>query len=388
MANTVTAMNATLMEMRVQDYLTNILIAKEVARTQFVDGLSYGSAVEFPEVSDIYLETLANGTDLTEQPIVAASSQLLINTQKAALVGIYDTEKMQARADYQLAYARQLAYQLANDMDASVITAGTSTAGLTATVGTLDSSTMYQAMLDADTALFRNKAYGSGMQKFAIMGPKRRNLLAATFVANGYQAADNTLKNGFEGFANGFDVYVSNNIPSAVTLTMTTIPTAGDTYTQFGVTFTAAASGAATNAGDFSIGANAAAAQVNYRLLLNGTGTPGATTYIELSQENRSKLKNARATTGAYSSGFAITGLGFINGSDTATPADNAFGTETTSILFGVKGAIALGTQIQPKVETTPIPKGFGSYLKAMDLYGTKVFSRDAGRLYKLTCNQ
>lgn len=382
-----TSLNATLMETRAQDYLNNMLVAKEVCQTQFVDGLSYGAAVEFPEISDVYLQTLTNGTDLTEQPIVSASSQLLINTQKAAMVGIYDTEKVQARADYQLAYARQLAYQLANDIDASVITAGVNTAGLSATGGTLSTSSMYQAMLDADTALFRNKAYGAGMQKFAIMGPKFRNLLASTFVANGFQVADSTLRNGFEGFAHGFDVYVSNNVPSTQTLLMATNPTAADTFTCFGVTWTFVANGTAANAGEISIGGNAAATQAIVKDALNGTGTPGASTYIELSQENRAKLKNARCTCPTYSTGFAITGLGYINGAETLTAGADVWGTETSSILFGTKGSIALGAQIQPKVEVTPIPKGFGLYLKALDLYGTKVFSRNAGRLYKLTVN-
>ena len=153
MANTMTALNPTLWQSTVQDYLTNMLVAKPIAMTKFEVGLEYGRIIEFPELSDVYLQSYTPGTDLTGQPIVSTSSQLTISTAKAALLDIDDIEKIQAKADYQVALSKQLAYQLANDIDAAVLSTGVTGAALTATGGTLDTASMYQAMLDADTVL-------------------------------------------------------------------------------------------------------------------------------------------------------------------------------------------------------------------------------------------
>lgn len=382
MSNTMTALNPTLWQSTVQDYLTNMLVAKPIAMTKFEVGLEYGRIIEFPELSDVYLQTYTPGTDLTGQPIVSTSSQLTINTAKAALLDIDHIEKIQAKADYQVALSKQLAYQLANDIDAAVLSTGVSGAALTATGGTLDTASMYQAMLDADTVLYRNRAYSNGAQKFAVMPQKYRNLLASTFVANGFNSADTTLRNGFEGFAQGFDVYSSNNLPASQALTIATNPTANDTITLFGVTLTFVAS--ATNAGEITIGANAAATQTNLSNFINNTSTG----FVDVSQENRSILTNARVAISSWGSNLAtITGAGYIGGTSVFTSGNNFWGTETTKILFGVKGAIALATQMEPTIKFSDKPKQFGNYMKGIDLYGTKVFSRSGKRLYALTVN-
>ena len=382
MANTTTPFNPTLWQSSIQDYLVNMLVAKMVAMTKFEVSLSYGDEVEFPEMSDIYLQTYTPGTDLTAQPIVGTSSVLQINQSKAALLDIDKIEKVQSKPDYQIKLSKQLAYQLANGIDAAVISTGVTGAGLTATGGTLNAASMFQAMLDADTSLYRNRAYSQGAQKFAIMGPKFKNFLTSTFVANGFKESDSSLRNGFEGRANGFDVYCSNNVPSSVDITIATNPTNGDTMTIFGVTITFAT--AATNAGEVTIGGSAAATQTNLSNLIDNTSTG----FVDFSQEDRAIVENANIEISAWSSNLAtITGAGYIGGTETFTSANNFFGTETTYILFGVKGAIALATQIQPTLELSDKPKQFGQYLKGIDLYGTKVFSRSAKRLYALTVN-
>jgi len=383
MANNLSVLNPKKWEPYVQDYLNNMLIAMEVARTKFsVDIQRSGQEIEFPTLSDVYLEDYIPGTDLTEQPMTAVSSVLTIDQKKGVLVNIDDMERAQAEADYQLAMSKQMAYQLRNNMDGTLITTGVNTAALSAVGGTLNGSSMYQAMLDADTSLFQANAYTTGMQKFAIMGPQFKNLLASTFVANGFQVADSTLRNGFEGFAHGFDVYCSNNIPSSVPFTLAVNPTPGDTITIWGVTWTYVA--AAANPGEITIAGGVAGTQTNTINAIAGTGTG----FVDVSSDNRTVLKNQRAVLSAFVADVAtLSGLGKINASSSFASASNLFGTETTSILFGVKGAIALAAQIMPTLETTPKPKQFGVYLKGKELYGTKVFSRDARRLYKLTVN-
>lgn len=385
MANTLTALNPTLWQSTVQDYLQNMLVAREICMTKFdVDFGSEGVKIEFPELSDIYLQTYTPGTDMTEQPLVAASSQLTIDQFKAALVNIQDPEKIQAKADYQIAITKQLAYQLANDIDGAVLIAGTGTAGITSlgTLGTLDASSMLQTTLDADTTLFRQRAYSMNAQKFAVLPPRYRNLIAASLITNGFQLADETLSNGFVGKYNGFDIYTSNNLPCSQDITIATNPTANDTITIFGITVKFVAS--ATNAGEVTIGGSAAATQTNLSNLIANTSTG----FVDLSQENRAVWTNARIALGTWGTNKAtLTGVGYIGGTSSFTSTNNFWGTETTKLLYGVKGAIALAVQKEPQITTTEIPKQKGVYLKGFDMYGTKVFSRSVKRLVVATVN-
>lgn len=380
MANTLTSLNPEKWKSTVQDYLNNMLVAKEVADVRYQDMLSEGDQINFPETSDVYSQTYTPGTDLVAQALVATQSSLVVDKNRAVVVAIDDTEKKQAAADYAVRYAKQSAFRLANEMDKDLLTVGVAGAASTATGGTLDTSTIYDAMVDAHTALFRNNATDGPL--FAIMDAKRKGLLSKTFVANGFTQADSALQNGFEGNANGFRVYCSNNIPASVTITIATNPTANDTFTIFGVTFTFVASAAA--AGDITIGANAAATQTNISNAIAGTSTG----FVDVSADNRAKLKNANAAISAWATNVAtISGVGYINASETLTAAADGFGTETTSILFGRVGALALGTQMTPSLTISDIPLQIGKYYKTHTLYGTKVFSRDAYRLHKLTIN-
>lgn len=385
MANTTTALNPTLWQSTVQDYLVNMLVARDISQTKFdVPFGQMGAEIEFPELSDVYIETYTPGSDMTEQPIVATSSKLLIDKFKDCLLNIQDPEKIQSKADYQIALSKQIAYQLANDIDATVLKTITSASGVTSlgSLGTLDASSILQATLDADTTLFRQNAYSMNAQKFAVVGPKFKNLMASSLISNGFNTADATLRNGFVGKYSDFDVYVSNNLPSSQAVTIATNPTAGDTITLFGVTWTFRASASA--AGEITIGVAASNTQTNVTNALTGSGTG----YVDVSQENRARLKNAQLAISTWGSDLAtITGAGYIGGSAVFTSANNFWGTETTKLIYGVKGAVALAVQKEPEIESTPIPKQKGVYLKGFDMYGTKVFSRSVKRLVIATVN-
>jgi hypothetical protein len=388
MSQSLSVLNPAIWEPTVQDYLNNILVAMEVAETRFKSELSYGDTINFPALSDTIVQTYTPGADLTPTDMVATQSALSINQRKAVVSRIDRFEQAQARADFAMSIARQAAFRLANQIDKDLLGTAVTYAGSTATGGSITVGTMYSTMVDAYAQLWRNNAV-DGVELCAIMPPKFTGLLSQTFVANGFNEADNSLRNGFKGKAHQFSVYSSNNLPASVTLSMATNPTAGDTFTINGVTWTFRANGTAAVAGEISISSvNAAATQTSVLQAINGTGTPGASNYIEISVDDRFKLTNNAVTCGTWGSDIAtITGVGYLNPSETFTAAGNVFGTETTSLLFMRKGAVALGMQLQPNLEVSDIPLQFGKYYKTGTLYGTKVFSRDANRIYKLTVN-
>lgn len=388
MANSLSPLNPENWKPMVQDFLNNMLVSRRVANTAFKAQLVNGDTINWPELSDVRVQTYTVGTDLTIDDTDGTQSAMSIDQSRAATFKVDPTETRQAM-DKQWAakMARQSAFQLSNDIDQKVLKEGIDNATNTVAGGTFSSSTIYSKLTDVMATLDRENATDRAM--FAVMDPERIALLAQSEVANGFNLADNALANGFVGNSQaGFKIFKSNNLPTSVTLTLDTIPTATDTFTIFGVTFTWVASGAAAAAGEISVGANVAASKVNYLLAIAGTATGSAATYIDLSKANRRKLQNAGVSAAAFSGDDSVmTAFGKIGASETYTPATNVYGTETGSLLCGSMGAVSLGLQMQPNLFIRQEPKQLVDNYITHTLYGKKVFSRDAKRLVNLTLN-
>lgn len=392
MANNLDVMVPELWESTLQDWLNPRLVAEQICNMKWSDMLRSGDTIHWNSIPDFRVQSYTPGTDLTIDTMTAADSSLVINRSKAATAYIDPQETKQVEAkEYVGRSSKQAAFALARELDQHVLATGLSavTTGNTVSGGTitLTSSNVFDKTTEAKGILSENNAADGEL--FMVCNPTVIAKMSQAGSVNGFKLADDILMKGISqlyGEFDGFKIYESNDLPTTVTLSIATIPTAGDTITVHGVTMTAAASGAASAAGEFSIGANAAAAVVNIVLLLNGTGTPGASTYIDFSAENRRKLQAAGLTATATSAVITtIASTGAIRGSDTLTDLTDGFGTETTSVLFGRVGAISCARQMTPQVYFKDEPKQLGQNMIAHQLYGDKVFSRDVFRLAKMT---
>lgn len=385
--NSITALNPEVWKRDVQDYLNQMLILEKIANKKCEAYLSSGDQVNFPYVSDVRIQDYTPGTEATIDAISATQDSLTVDQSKIATFYIDPQQERQALADYGAQLKYQAAYQLSNNIDQQGIQAGVAAAPTTLTGGTLSASTVLPLFDSAYSTLFRANAVDGEL--FAVIDSNTNTLLTQAGVANGFNLADMSLRNQWVGKACGFNVFVSNNLKSSQTLTMATIPTANDTITIYGVTWTFVASGTATNPGEISIGANVAAAQDNLELAINGTGTAGATTYIDVAVTSRRQYQNAQVAIANFSgNAAAVTAYGRINGSLPVNVAANAgFGTETSNLLFGRMGAISLGIQMYPELYIREEPRMIGKNYLTHTLFGTKVFTRDAQRLVKASFN-
>lgn len=386
MANALTALNPEIWKPIVQDYLNNMLVAKAVSNMRCEALLSSGDQVNFPYVNDVRVQSYAQGTDLTMDDLTATQDSLTISQSKAATFVMDPVQEKQALADYGAELAYQAAYQLSNNIDQYVIQSGVSNAADTVAGGSLSTSTFLSKMNDAYAQLERNNATDGDM--FAVIDPERCALLTETFVANGFVEADNKLKNQFRGRAAGFDVYVSNNLKYSQVLSVATQPTATDTITIYGVTWTLIADGGTATAGQMKIGADLADFQAIFLTAINGTTAPTAGDYVDISTANRRKYQNAQVTAAAWDTNTCtITAYGKIGGLETFTDATDAFGTETSNMLLGRKGAISMAIQMYPELyireETKQIARNFITHT----LYDAAVFTRDKDRLVKMSFN-
>ncbi len=385
-ANTINVLNPANWRPIVQDFLNNMLVATDIANTQVRAELTDGDTVNFPQMSDLIVQNYTQGTDLNIEALNASQSSLLVNASKAVTFAIDPVQEKQAKANYAISMAKQAAFRLANQIDKDLLGAGVVGASSTIALGSPSVSTVVASLANNYSQLFQQNATDGEM--FGVVTPAFVSLLSQTFVSNGFNLADTMLRNSFKGMAGEFKIYCSNNLPTTQTIVMSVIPVATNTITFNGVTWTFVASGTATNPGEISIGANAAAAEANLILAANGTGVPGATTYIDVSADSRTLLTNNNVLATASGTSVIFTAVGRINGQETITSATDVWDTEVASMLFGRMGAVSLGLQMQPNLyirdETKQIARNYITHT----LYGTKVFSRDAFRLLKVTINQ
>lgn len=387
-SNTTSALNPKKVLPKVQAYRNKMLVAKSIADTRFSDNLASGDRIDFGYMTDVRVQTYTAGTLLDIDPATVTADYLNVSTTQAATFLIEEPQIKQSEVKtLESTLSFQCAHQLSSFVDQAVLNAGVTQAANSLYSGAtqiLSGATAFDAFADAGAELdFANAGAGG---RFAVIDPAGAAKIEKNMVANGFANADLTLRNGFRGSFGGFDVYVSNNLKSTVTLKLATLPTVGDTFTIAGVTWTFVADGTATNPGEVSVGANAADAQAIVRAAINGTAEPNAGDYEDVSANNRRKLQNAQVSCAAFGGDLAvITGYGRLNPSETLTAAADGFSTqEVNNYLFGVYGAIALGLQQAPKMKSNAIQGSLADEYKMWQLYGTDVFERDTYRLSKM----
>jgi len=369
----------------IQDFLSARLVATKISDLRLKKELSYGQKIDWPYVSDPRVQGYTPGVDLDIDAQEAYSDQMSIDESQASTFPVTPKERVQARdKGYVAKLADRQGYVLANSIDYNLLKLGADNALNSVPGGAINPSNFISKLTDCSAAV-ENEDAADGMP-FYVVDPDRRSVLTQVFVANGFQQGDLALKNGFMGRANGAEFYVSTNLPASVALTLVTNPTAGDTITIKGVTFTFQA--AANDPGEIKIGANAAATQATVVLAINGTGVGDGTDYFELSTKNRRKLQNKQVSIAAFAANVAtITAAGKINASSALTAPADGFGVENIDLLYGMKGAICLGMQIEPTLYIGKEPKRPEENYITHQLYGKKVFERAKARLCKLTTN-
>lgn len=377
---------------KIQQNLRSALVADAIATAMF-GNVAPKQQIVFPYMNDPRVQTYSySGTNTVDDTVMTTDGYTI--DQVKTSTGNYDPVQNNLFQDmsWQDKMATQMGYQLARNCDQYTLNTGINAAYTTVAAGTVGTSNILQVLTASDAYMTESEAFAG--DRYIVMDALTLNYLPQMDVAGGFTRADRALVAGINGYVGstsaGLKVFQSNNLPFSTVVTLATIPTAGQTFVVKGVTFTAAASGAAAAAGEFSIGANAAAAQVNLRAAINGTGTPGATTYIELSTPNRRILQNSQVSCGAFGSDIAtITSYG--RQGITTNIAGAVLGTETFSMLAGVMGAIDLTILRQPYVEELSVSSvGAANHSKnliATTLFGAGVYTLRKRGLVKITAN-
>lgn len=193
----------------------------------------------------------------------------------------------------------------------------------------------------------------------------------------GNNTGDASFSRGFKGTFGGMSVYESSTLTSSVVFDCATTPTEADFVYIKGVKFEFVA--APATAGQVDIGASADATMANLILAINGTGTPWATTYIEVSGDDRARLEWTTAVDGADLITITST-RGALMASSSMTTAANDFAAQSVNAVLMEKGAIKLalrGIRIEERKESLNLATNTFIYAR----YGLKTTVRGSERM-------
>lgn len=202
---------------------------------------------------------------------------------------------------------------------------------------------------------------------------------------NGYNVADAAIKNGFVAdtpFA-GLNIVVSNNLTHTQVLGLATNPTADDTITINGVTWTFKATPAA--AGEIDIGADADATRVLIAAAINNTnayaaGAGAANAYFEVSAADRLKLSRLQisAVDAPSPNTLTVTTRGTLVASEALTDATDTWATVKRHTIAGVKGSMFLALpEDGGEYEKKAVSAKHGREITTSQIYNGTIWSRN-----------
>lgn len=388
MANDLTAFSPEMWAPTMQEVFLKESVALGIANTDLRATLSEGDTVHKPYMGYPRVQTYNKGTDITVKDISTTDDYLTVSTAKVASFYVDEIDRVQNKYSVIEEAARMAQRQLNNVLDQAVL-AEYANAGKTLAANDIGESATATGIIfttanapSVFTAASRalNSKNRTSMDRFALIGPRMLETLQNYVGGRETTFGDTVGMNGALSSRFGFNLRLTNNLPFSATLTTSANISNAETVTIAGVTFTFKDAGA-VNAGEINSSGNDAAITAILVDAINGTGTPGVNTYIELSAENRQKLEEAGivATNGTTSIG--ITGFGDIAVSETMAEAANVWSAQTQYALFGINKAIDLVAQITPSVTFRDAQLRLGKYVHPYMLFGKKTFVRNADSL-------
>lgn len=375
--------------------------------------LTKGQTIARSYASDVQVNDMGGDGSYSTQAITDTQETLVINKEKEVSIYIKKLDELQAHLPVKQKYGRKLAMALVNQIDGDVLLAAYQNAGsalddgnFSGTSGngfTVTASNVPAVFSAAMTKLrLKNVVYNSRVQSgaklevpegapIAVISPEILGYIEDYLGGKDTLLGDQVSRNGYSGYFRGFNLFVSNALPWTGSLALATNPTADDTVTVNGVTFTFKATPA--NPGEVDIGADADASRILLQNAINGssTGQNSATGYFEVSAANRRLLKNITATDNATPNTLTLvsSGWGTVVVSETLTAAADVWTTTLQKLrcIFALSKSVSLVIQKDPSLEENFVSGKIGRDYIAWTVYGIKVFTDQAPQIVEFAAN-
>lgn len=228
----VSAVSPTVFSQMVQVPLYKRLVALEICNTRFSDAV--GNAVKIPRYTDLSAQTYTPGTPVSATNLTWAFDTLNLSTYKHVTFYVDDPRSQTVNVEQAGSLAPNAAYQLGNAMDRFALDKIKGAGGFTffetdtlSLMGTgaahreisASSANIINLFANAKKLLRQNNVEEAG-DWCAVITPKVASYIDIKTASVGFNVADATLRNGYAGDFLGFQVYISNNLPSGICSTL------------------------------------------------------------------------------------------------------------------------------------------------------------------------
>ena len=390
--NDLTAFNPEYWTPTMQETFLKESVGLGVANVELRADLMEGDTLHKPYGSNPRVQTYVKGSDIKVKDVSATDDTLTVSTAKVASFYVDDLDAVQNKYDAVKSFAAIAQKQLNNVLDQAIMAeyknAGKTISGVDIgeTAGAIAMSSGNTSSIFTAAGRVLNTANRTGADRFALIGPRILEIVQNYVGGRETTFGDIVGDNGKIANRFGFGLRLSNNLPYTATLTTSAAIGNAETVTINGVTFTFK-DAAAVNPGEIYSGGDDAETTAILVAAINGTGTPGATTYIEVSAEDRQLLESAGIVATDNTTSIDIAGYGDIVVSETMAEAANVWSAQYQYALMGINGSIDLVTQVAPNVVFRDAQLRLGKYVHPWMLFGKKTFTRMKGNLVAVKFN-
>ncbi len=224
-SNDVTAVQPELWSEMVQVPLYKSLVAMEVANTKLSDTLKFADTIHVPRFGDLSVATYTPGTTITATAQEWDYDTLVVSSYKHVTFYVDDARRLTINVDQARELATEAAYRLKDAIDTDVFKNITGADGFIAADAADILGGTNARPVSAGTANIINIFAGArkvlrdrNVEELgdwcAVVTPKIASYIEVKAASAGYNVADSTLRNGYAGDFMGFQVYISNNLPT------------------------------------------------------------------------------------------------------------------------------------------------------------------------------
>ena len=225
-SNDVSAIQPEIWSTMVQVPLYKSLVALEVSNMRLSDTLKNGDIINVPRFADLTVQSYTPGTTISATAQDWAFDSLNVSSFKHVTFYVDDPRSLTLNIDQARELATEAAYQLKDTIDQDVFKnitgadgfvpvddADIFSGGTNAKPVSAGTANIIQIFAGARKVL-RNRNVEETGDWVAVVTPKIAADIEIKTANVGFNVADSTLRNGYAGDFLGFQVYVSNNLPS------------------------------------------------------------------------------------------------------------------------------------------------------------------------------
>jgi len=224
-SNDVSAIQPEVWSSMVQVPLYKSLVAMEVANLRLSDTVKYGDTVHVPYFGSLSAQTYTPGTTISATAQEWDFDTIVVSAYKHVTFYVDDPRALTINVDQARELATEAAYQLKDVIDQHVFQNITGADGFTAADAqdllggtnampvSAGTANIIQLFAGARKVLRQRNVNETG-DWVAVVTPTVASYIESKAAQVGFNVADSTLRNGYAGDFMGFQVYITNNLPS------------------------------------------------------------------------------------------------------------------------------------------------------------------------------